>query len=200
MVRHGAGGRRSNGDPANDGSRNHTTLKSFAVGQTPVEMRIRRSGPTLHFESGADGQWFSFHQAEVGTNATGLEGGLFMTTSEPVPSRVLVDYAMLVDPSQTSDLVLSLRPTEIMYHPLEPSEVEYVELTNTGATTIDLAGGQFIEGINYVFAPNRFWMLGPGERIVVTNDRDAFLAFTALKAFDWPMDLMMANWTMQASV
>lgn len=154
-----------------------TTLKSFAVGQTPVEMRIRRSGPTLHFESGADGQWFSFHQAEVGTNATGLEGGLFMTTSEPVPSRVLVDYAMLVDPSQTSDLVLSLRPTEIMYHPLEPSEVEYVELTNTGATTIDLAGGQFIEGINYVFAPNRFWMLGPGERIVVTNDRDAFLAF-----------------------
>ena len=64
-----------------------------------------------------------------------------------------------------------------MYHPLEPSEVEYVELTNTEATTIDLAGGQFIEGINYVFAPNRFWMLGPGERIVVTNDRDAFLAF-----------------------
>ena len=111
----------------------------------------------------------------MGTNATGLEGGLFMTTSEPVPSRVLVDYAMLVDPSQTSDLVLSLRPTEIMYHPLEPSEVEYVRLTNTGATTIDLAGGQFIEGINYVFAPNRFWMLGPGERIVVTNDRDAFL-------------------------
>ena len=65
---------------------------------------------------------------------------------------------MLVDPSQTSDLVLSLRPTEIMYHPLEPSEVEYVELTNTGATTIDLAGGRFIEGINHVFAPNRLWM------------------------------------------
>ena len=69
-------------------------------------MRIRRSGPTLHFESGADGQWFSFHQAEVGTNATGLEGGLFMTRLNlfhPSSGRL----CHVGDPSQTSDLVLS---------------------------------------------------------------------------------------------
>ena len=65
-------------------------LKSFSIGKTPIEIRVRRSDNILNFESGADGQWFSFHKADLGTNATGLEGGLFMTTSEPTTSRVLV--------------------------------------------------------------------------------------------------------------
>ena len=155
------------------GSGTVTTLATVAVEADPIELRIRKQASALLFESGMDGMWAKLHQASLSADATGLDGGLFLTTSEAIDTRVLFDYALLVDPSLTSDLVLTLRPTEIMYHPMEPSEVEFIELTNTGNTTLDLAGGRFIEGIDYTFGPTQ---LPPGERLVVTGDREAFLS------------------------
>ncbi len=76
-----------------------------------------------------------------------------------------------------------LRVTEIMFNPAPPSSsevaagfddadlFEFVELRNTGATPLDLAGVVFLEGVNFAFGPG---VLAPGARTVVVNDLAAF--------------------------
>jgi hypothetical protein len=137
-------------------------------------LRIRRSGDNLHFESGRKGIWNTLASSSLQDNATANEGGLFMSSTEAIDATVHVDYAMLVDPSQSSDLLLALRPTEIMYHPMDPTTVEFIELTNVGDVAVDLAGGRFIEGIQYTFGPT---LLQPGAHIVIAGQRQAFLDF-----------------------
>ena len=51
-----------------------------------------------------------------------------MSSEQAVSADAHVDFAMLVDPALTSDLVLAVRPTEIMYHPTDASSVEFIEL------------------------------------------------------------------------
>jgi hypothetical protein len=45
----------------------------------------------------------------------------------------------------------SLRISEIMYHPAEDPNAEFVELTNIGTQTINLNLVQFTRGIDYTF-------------------------------------------------
>ena len=137
-------------------------------------IRIRRSDNTLRFETGKSGEWQTITTRNLPTNASASKGGIFMSAEQAVSADANVDFAMLVDPALTSDLVLAVRPTEIMYHPTDASGVEFIELTNVGENTLDLAGGEFIEGIRYLFAATS---LQPQERIVIAGDRNAFLAF-----------------------
>src|SRR2546428_13921360 len=59
---------------------------------------------------------------------------------------------------------------EIMYHPLqpqfgaEPVAEEFIELFNTGATNVNLAGWRFSKGGRFTFPANT--VLGPGGCIV----------------------------------
>jgi hypothetical protein len=70
-----------------------------------------------------------------------------------------------------------IRITEIQYNPLaegtiDGSEFEFVELKNTGTSTLDLGGVQFSEGLDYEFAPET--ALRPGQFIVLAVSRDNF--------------------------
>ena len=70
------------------------------------------------------------------------------------------------------DLVLqSLRITEIMYHPAEFPDSEYIELRNVGDTEISLAGVEFTRGVRFNFPDV---VLGPGAYAVVVFDRNEF--------------------------
>ena len=70
-------------------------------------------------------------------------------------------------------LVNDLRITEIHYRPLEGSDYEFIEMQNTGVSTLDLGGVRFSNGIDYVFPVGT--MLAAGQHIVVCRNRAAFL-------------------------
>jgi len=67
----------------------------------------------------------------------------------------------------------NLRITEIMYHPQNDPNEEFVELTNIGDETINLNLVRFTNGIDFTFPSLE---LAPGEYVVVVQDEDAFQA------------------------
>lgn len=91
---------------------------------------------------------------------------------------------LLEKPATASNLVIS----EINYHPREATLLEkldyapldlenkdlfeFIELTNTGSSSINLAGLSFTEGISLLFSP---YSIAPGGRAIVARDRNAFL-------------------------
>ncbi len=78
----------------------------------------------------------------------------------------------------------TLRVSELHYHPADPTpeeiaagfsdadDFEFVELTNTGSSTINLAGTSFVDGIAFTFGDEP---LAAGERIVVAANQAAFV-------------------------
>jgi hypothetical protein len=80
----------------------------------------------------------------------------------------------------TATLIVStpkLAITEIHYNPGKPSntftneDFEFIELQNTGATSINLAGYSFTNGISYTFNSGT---LAPGEFTVLVKNRTVF--------------------------
>ncbi len=80
-----------------------------------------------------------------------------------------------------------LRITEIMYHPREPSGAEeegnyttedfdFIELRNTGSTTIGLAGVEFTAGIVFDFTKGAIGTLSPGAYTIVVRNKAAFMS------------------------
>lgn len=61
-----------------------------------------------------------------------------------------------------------LRITEIMYHHPLGTNLQYVELTNTGATTLDLSGISFTDGIDFTF-PVGFTLAAGAQCVIVSN-------------------------------
>ncbi|MBP7948610.1 MAG: CotH kinase family protein [Verrucomicrobiales bacterium] len=89
--------------------------------------------------------------------------------------------------ADATNLVVS----EIHYHPTPPTaaemaagfanadDFEFVEITNTSAQKVSLAGVQFTrgdtgEGIAFAFNDGDIWSLAPGTRAVVVKNRAAF--------------------------
>ena len=79
----------------------------------------------------------------------------------------------------------ALRVTELAFNPTDPtpaellalpgvqaSDFEFIELTNTGATALDLSGAYFDRGVTFTF-PAAF-SLAPGQRCVVVALTSAF--------------------------
>ena len=69
-------------------------------------------------------------------------------------------------------LLRGLRVTEIMYNALGGSEFDYVELTNVGATALQLQGVRFVSGLTFVFTVPT--TLNAGERILVVKNLTKF--------------------------
>ena len=70
-----------------------------------------------------------------------------------------------------------LKITEIHYHPsaedtIDSDNFEFMELKNTGSSSIELTGIQFIEGISYSFPDNS--ILNPGKFIVLASNQYYF--------------------------
>jgi hypothetical protein len=66
----------------------------------------------------------------------------------------------------------ALKITEIMYHPLEDQDYEFLELKNTGDATLDLTGLYFAGGIDFAFPAHA--AIGPGQRLVLAGNPAAF--------------------------
>ncbi|MDB6131918.1 MAG: hypothetical protein JWM59_161 [Verrucomicrobiales bacterium] len=73
-----------------------------------------------------------------------------------------------VAPADASNLVIS----EINYHPVANNE-EFVEVMNTSAGAIDLAGLKFTAGIRFDF-PAASTLLNAGQRLLIVQNRAAF--------------------------
>jgi len=80
-----------------------------------------------------------------------------------------------------------LRITEVMYHPLDPTpselavnpnfladDFEYIELQNSGQTTLNLIGYELTDGVEFDFADSAVTELAAGEFVVVVRDVAAF--------------------------
>ncbi len=90
-----------------------------------------------------------------------------------VPTPGLANGAARETPSTVRGLLLGLRVSEIMYHPVN-GELEYIELTNILSEPLNLEGVQFTGGIDYVFRESE--VLEPGECLVLVQNREAFVA------------------------
>jgi hypothetical protein len=87
-----------------------------------------------------------------------------------------------------------LKITEIHYHPLndentENGEFEFIEIKNTGTSTLDLGGLRFAEGIEFNFPPET--QLGPKGFIVLASNSKAFYdrySFLPFNEYDGQLD------------
>lgn len=64
----------------------------------------------------------------------------------------------------------SLRITELMYHPADSNDAEYIELKNIGDQPINLNLTRFTNGVDFTFSD---WILGAGEYVLIVRDRAA---------------------------
>ena len=85
------------------------------------------------------------------------------------------------------DNFYDLKITEIHYHPfaqdtISSGEFEFVELKNTGTSTLDLGGLQLIKGVEYEFPPET--ELKPKEFIVLASNSDYFFDRYGFLPFD----------------
>ncbi|MBN1441306.1 MAG: CotH kinase family protein, partial [Planctomycetes bacterium] len=67
-----------------------------------------------------------------------------------------------------------LRITEVMYHPSQGADYEFVELQNIGPEAIDLSSVAFTEGIEFEFSGGAVTELGPGEFVLVVENEAVF--------------------------
>ncbi len=91
----------------------------------------------------------------------------------------------LTIPAAPTPAQLALRISELNYHPAGPTlaetavigslvddDFEFIELLNTGATTLDLGGARFTKGVDFTFAAGT--MLASGARLLVVANPAAF--------------------------
>jgi hypothetical protein len=100
------------------------------------------------------------HQS--GPNSSDIVFGLQLDAVSINSDEILTRAFALLD---------GLRITELMYHAVNGSDYDFIELQNISQTTLDLTGVSFTEGIGFVF-PQMF--LDPGQRVVVVNNTAAF--------------------------
>ena len=58
----------------------------------------------------------------------------------------------------------------------DPSDFEWIELTNIGAETIDLTDVRFDAGVDFTFTGSALTVLAPGDRVLIVRNQAAFEA------------------------
>jgi hypothetical protein len=130
---------------------------------------VQRLGPQLVFERQVGQIWTTVHSIALTSGATALRGGIFLSTSVAQNVNVGFDYVLLVDPANSTNLVDHLRISEIMYNPVGPGAVQFVELTNTGTVPLKLDGAYFEDQMPFDRFTFGSTLLRPREFVVVTN-------------------------------
>ncbi len=156
---------------------NYSQLDSTSWSEGDAKIRIRRVGNQLRFERrGEPGEWLNLYSRTLPAGTTARKGGIFASTDSARNARFEFDYVLLIDPGLSNDYLDALRITEIMYSAPNGTGIEFIELTNTGNAPIDLAGVSFEGGapFNALVLPS--YILGAGQRVIVTNDAGAFAA------------------------
>lgn len=81
---------------------------------------------------------------------------------------------------EDSGLFSNLKVTELHYHPtdqdlLDSKDLEFIELKNTGNSTLDLSGLEFSEGIFFTFPEGT--TIAPNSYLIVASNIDTFSLF-----------------------
>ncbi len=115
----------------------------------------------------------------VSPGALTFSAPVILSGTTTVKSRAYTDGRWSALNKTTFAVEVSLRVSELMYHPSDPppespfsdEDFEFVELTNIGATPIDLAGIAFTDGIGFAFPA---WTLNPGGHVLIVSNPAAF--------------------------
>ncbi len=85
------------------------------------------------------------------------------------------DYIQFVAGESIANPILqNLRITEVMYNPTGGSDYEFIELKNTGGSTLDLTDVSFVAGITFDFAGSNVTSLASGAYVLVVKNQAAF--------------------------
>jgi hypothetical protein len=116
------------------------------------------------------------HQSgAVAPNARTYRHPLVLTTTTQIKARVLEGHTWSALHEATFRIAepdSQLRITELMYNPTGGDDYEFIELKNTGDTTLSLANIS-LEGVRFTFPPNAR-SLAPGELVVLVRNPLAF--------------------------
>jgi len=113
---------------------------------------------------------------DIPTGVIQYTGPITLTESTHVKARVLdgSTWSALNEATYAVGPVAeNLRVTEIMYHPQNDPNEEFIELMNIGDDTINLNMVKFTNGIDFIFPSLE---LASGEYVVVVQDINAFEA------------------------
>ncbi len=167
-----------------------TNATSIVSGDGFGVLRIRRIGLSLVFQNrNPAGVWSTVHTRALVAGSSAASGGIFTATTSAQSVRTAFDYVMLVDPANANTVFSNLRITEVMYNPAAPGTVEFIELKNTGAGTINLLGARFDATTPFDLAPFGNVNLAPGQYAIITNDTAAFQTKYGTSA------LVLGQWT-----
>ena len=115
---------------------------------------------TLYWPDSVDGQGDALHR--IGVNGWGNDPNSWRA-SRPTPGTVDMAFAGLViselnyDPHDPTNVEAAVDAT------LDNDDFEFIELLNFGDQLIDLGDVQFVDGIEFDFAPDT--LLAPGETV-----------------------------------
>jgi hypothetical protein len=163
-------------------------------GIVPAGLPLTMSAPEGAIVYTTDGSDPRLKGGAVSPGAAVYAGALMVNTPMTVKSRVLRDgqWSALNEATFRIASAVPVRITELNYNPhsdrilgiadevaVDSDRYEFIELTNVGTDAVDLAGLELQQndlngrpqGIRFQFAPQT---LGPGQRVVVVGDREAF--------------------------
>ncbi|MBN2762510.1 MAG: CotH kinase family protein, partial [Bacteroidales bacterium] len=118
--------------------------------------------------------------ASISGSAVSYSGEITLNESANIKARAFYngEWSALNDRFfLIPDDLYDIKVTEIHYHPLsdgivDDSEFEFVELKNTGTSTLNMGGLRFVNGIDFEFPPET--ALKPGEFIVLAANNAGF--------------------------
>jgi len=117
-----------------------------------------------------------------------LDGTTLVKARVRAPGNTYSPWSGLTQATFAVDVLPAhLRVTELMYNPadadpaqgepdVDNDRFEFIELKNTGDTTLDLSGVSLSGGISFAFADGDVATLAPGQFVLVVKDRDTFAA------------------------
>ncbi len=159
-----------------------TVAPSFSQhgGNVAIGYRLAITAPAGEIRYTLDGSDPRAIGGAVAPGARLYAGEIPLDQSTTVRARVLTggNWSALAEASftliQTFD---TLRITEIHYHPaaegdLDGEAFEFLELKNTGTTTLDLSGVRCVDGVDHVFPVGT--RLEAGRFLVLASDGEAF--------------------------
>ncbi|MDP4642817.1 MAG: lamin tail domain-containing protein [Opitutales bacterium] len=146
-------------------------------------LSISGSGTVYYTTDGSDPR-------EVGgaVSGTAYSSALTLDKSTQIKARVLSGgtWSALTKATFILNESSPLRVTEIMYHPAvagsgaetgySASDFEFIEILNTSAEAVGLAGTEFNGGVYFDFSSGSISTLNPGEYLVLVSNLDAFKA------------------------
>jgi hypothetical protein len=168
-----------------------------AIGANAIEYTgpITINGPTQIFSR-------TLNPVRPSDPPTANGGG---TGSVPNGSAWSAPTKLVFFPGATSAGQANIKITEVLYHapPPMPDELaagynadndfEFIRLTNTGATPVDLTGVFFSSGVDFTAAPALQNLVQPGQSVVVVDNAAAFAyrygtTFTILGSYHGDLD------------